>query len=64
MLHPATGRAPAEIVFSRKFKTKLPRFSVRLDKSRRKAENTKTKDMQISNVKLNCVFKTRRLCFS
>ena len=31
--HPATGKSPPEIMFGRKLKTKLPKFSIRLDDS-------------------------------
>ena len=51
--YPATGKSPAEIMFGRKLKTKLPKFSVRPDDSyvRNKNKQMKMKNKKYADIK-------------
>ena len=53
--HPATGKSPAEIMFGRKLKTKLPKFSIRLDDSysyvRNRDKQIKMKNKKYADIK-------------
>ena len=51
--HPATGKSPAEIMFGRKLKTKLLKFSVRLDDSyvRNRDKQMKMKNKKYADIK-------------